>query len=184
MDTNLIGKFLFLSVINYKEQTRFDDLCFDDVLDILIKKAELDTLIGGRFYYGYLSIRKSLKDDVSQMIKVEKNGNPRLMIKELSIKHGLKNVGFIQKIVNMTFKYMICYKELYFPSDNELDFLVEDCCDCPLDSNILNKINCSSVRWTKIQTFDEYVEYQNAIDRLCKEKGYSNKMEFDFREWK
>lgn len=78
-------------------------------------------------------------------------------------------VGAVQKLVNMTLKYILIFNELgnmNYPID-------EKECHCPLDSIILGKLEIHHTPWTRMDKI-EYLEVQKEI-----KKG----IVFDFEEW-
>ena len=88
--------------------------------------------------------------------------------------------GAIQKLVNMTLKYVIILKTF----TNEIDFEVDESgCDCPLDSIILGKLPQEHTVWTRIDE-QEYEQVQNEIrESLSKEHCNSGNVIFDFLHW-
>lgn len=88
--------------------------------------------------------------------------------------------GAIQKLVNMSLKYLIILKAFGFEKTLEID---EAKCDCPLDSVILGKLGYTEMRWTKISE-EEYVEVQNKIRKtLSSEEKNMGNIVYDFIHW-
>ncbi len=94
-------------------------------------------------------------------------------------KEGKFTIGLAQKIFNIAVKLYVC---IYLFSDvlgvkNVVKKYAFDEADCPLDGNILNKLN-RRVRegsWSKLNDKDEYIDIQDSIqgDRLL----------YDFLNW-
>lgn len=95
--------------------------------------------------------------------------------------------GAIQKLVNMSLKYIIILNE--FENTNwEVIPVDETACDCPLDSIILSQLKKdngkSHTGWTKIEK-EEYKKVQQEIkNELEKQgKGGLGNLYYDFMNW-
>lgn len=88
--------------------------------------------------------------------------------------------GAIQKLVNMSLKYLIILNAFEFEKPIAID---EANCHCPLDSIILGKLKKQHTPWTKIQIL-EYNEVQQEIydDPLFDKKSMGN-IVYDFIHW-
>lgn len=116
-------------------------------------KAQNNSII--RFLYELLC----KKDCYSSMQFIEKIEN----------KFPDAEFGAVQKLVNMTLKYILIFNELgnmNYPID-------EKDCHCPIDSIILGKLSVQHTLWTRMSKA-EYLEVQKEI-----KKG----IVFDFEEW-
>lgn len=95
---------------------------------------------------------------------------------------NLKGVEFgaIQKLVNMSLKYLIILNAFEFEKPIAID---ESKCDCPLDSIILGKLKKQHTPWTKIKK-QEYNEVQQEIynDPSFDKKSTGN-IVYDFIHW-
>ena len=111
----------------------------------------------------------------------EKSFKPRKIIKDLYEKYNRAvKVGAIQKLVNMTFKYLYLYNccKMQDTSTIHIKFKITDC-DCPLDSIILSKIQgYTGPTWTNIESFKDYVILQNTIKKLDEKRI---PLRFDFK---
>lgn len=90
-------------------------------------------------------------------------------------------LGAIQKLVNMTFKYLLIL-QAYGLVEQYIDIAE---CDCPLDSIILERLSkshpeFSSVKWTAIDDVEVYEKIQQAIES---EPGIRNRIMYDFKYW-
>ena len=68
------------------------------------------------------------------------------LINELLNKYEDSGIGVIQKLVNMTLKYMLIL-QLFDRLDGYI--IAESSCDCPLDSRISDSLGMSDLKWTK-----------------------------------
>lgn len=90
-------------------------------------------------------------------------------------------VGAIQKLVNMTFKYLYILKLYNVDEDsiNNVLFNLEDC-DCPLDSKILQHIEeYRETLWTQID-MPTYINIQEEVDRISRGEP---RLMFDFENF-
>lgn len=90
--------------------------------------------------------------------------------------------GAIQKLVNMTLKYLVILQTF-----EKLEKCVDETkCDCPIDSIILGELannhpELSNVRWTNIRDFSEYDKIQSAIDQELRMEA--PRLMYDFKNW-
>lgn len=85
-------------------------------------------------------------------------------------------VGAVQKLVNMTLKYILIFNELgnmNYPID-------EKECHCPLDSIILGKLEIHHTPWTRMDKI-EYLEVQKEIKKGSISKIFSINPSVQFR---
>ena len=156
----------------------------DDVVRRCIELADRDMLSGGRFVCEDFNkpskkeridyILETLKASSYDYSKVNKREVCNTVfwncdeVKSKTIKgkgRDYKPLGFAQKIVNMTYKYLYVFRDHI---DVEIDFCK---CECPVDSVILEKLGRNE-KWTNL-TFDEYESIQCSIDNALKDEQYS-----------
>ena len=185
MDKSVMYKFLAKTAVPHKKDN-------DRVYDC-IWRAHCDVLVGQKYLPAYMDLQhkkdKNTKSEegnkiVDYLYEYLKECKEPLTSKLLIdyIRKEYRNddlFGAIQKLVNMTLKYMIILNEFEGTSFN-VDITQ---CDCPLDSYILGckKINRPDLKWTRI-TPDEYEEIQNVI--RGKEDATGGNILFDFKNWK
>ena len=88
--------------------------------------------------------------------------------------------GAIQKLVNMSLKYLIILNSFEFKKPIAID---ETNCHCPLDSIILGKLVNPHTPWTKIQ-WEEYNDVQQEIyDDPSFDKKSMGNIVYDFKHW-
>ena len=94
--------------------------------------------------------------------------------------------GAIQKLVNMTLKYLLILKAFGRLSGGWLDDVQidETACDCPVDSVILERLaeshrGLKGIKWTRI-TEMQYEDVQKAIDG---EMDSHSRIMYDFKYW-
>lgn len=138
--------------------------------------------------YNY-SFKENLIKECCELLEKEK-GKEIITNKDKNGKVCIASTfGLAQKLVNMTFKYFLVYYE-YIKDAYEFDF---SNCDCPLDTNILNKLNeFSDIKWSQL-TEEQYKEIQETIKlKLESENKYKNEelkelkcgnLAFDFAEF-
>ena len=117
------------------------------------------------------------------IIKDANELKPRELIDKLRENEDFKNVsyGSLQKLVNMTLKYLFILQELKYLENKEyvIPHINEKDCDCPLDSIILGSINEHSVKWTSIEP-EKYQEIEKRIERS---ECAQTRLEYDFKKW-
>ncbi len=88
--------------------------------------------------------------------------------------------GLAQKVVNMTFKYLFCFRDY---TKLNIDFTV---CDCPVDSIVLNQLKLGDrYVWSKLSQGD-YADIQKAVDLASASlaaQDCSKRLLFDFEAW-
>lgn len=110
------------------------------------------------------------------------------LIQKLQKNDGTLEFAAIQKLVNMTLKYLIILNEC--EGTASVFDICEEKCDCPIDSIILerlNKINGNKHEcWTKIEE-PEYIKVQDEIRAYLREEypqDTRGNIWFDFLMWK
>ena len=190
MDKELMIRFLIKEAIKPSANSKHQDRLWD-----AIRKANRDVMTGART--GNIpQYVKNNKDNIDKSLEclyiVIKNEKEPLcsakLIKELQEENITIEFGAIQKLVNMTLKYLIILNEC--ENSKPIFNICEEKCDCPIDSAILDKLfKISKVNhecWTKMQE-DEYTSVQSEIALYLKkeypQKAYGN-IWFDFLMWK
>lgn len=90
--------------------------------------------------------------------------------------------GPIQKLVNMTLKYLVMLRTFHVVDEtlNNLPGISLDQCDCPLDSAILDSLggDFGELRWTRI-TREEYKAAQEKIAAIAN----GPRLAYDLKVW-
>ena len=146
-----------------------------------IKRANRDVLTGRFWMVSYITkskkIEKSLYDTI--VSTANKGLKSEELIKQLSDEYKGVEFGALQKLVNMTLKYLFIL-QLFGKLETKEFTIDEDDCDCPLDSNILSTIKgYNNIRWTKDLDWDIYKKIQNAIS----DKNSGARLKYDFDKW-
>lgn len=195
MDKGIMEKFLVQCTVPVKKN---DDRIYDCVW-----RAHRDVL-AGRFYL--IKYQNVSHDMVNYLCKAINNSKKPLssnsLIQKLKGKYEIVEFGAIQKLVNMSLKYLLVLNKY----EGHIINIDEKYCDCPLDSTILdclaedvkklkkqkineqNKINEDilnaleekEIKWTSIKK-EQYDDVQKIIDVLTKDKG--SKLAYDFDNW-
>lgn len=189
MDKNLIVRFLVNEAIKVQDNGKTNDRLWD-----VIRKAHRDVMTGartGNISY-YVDINKDGKNTTLEYLyRIITDSTEPLCSASLieQLQKNDKNIEFsaIQKLVNMTLKYLIIINDC---EDNLVKFdICEEKCDCPIDSIILEKLkkvtSCNHICWTKMH-YDEYEKVQREITEYLQKKypneTYGN-IWFDFLMW-
>lgn len=189
MDKELAVQFLTQEAI--KKQEKREDRLWD-----AIYKAHRDTMTGARSgnIDGYCSANKNGANKTLELLyQAIRDKAVPLCSEELidDVKAGTgETVEFaaIQKLVNMTLKYIIILN-LFEQSKGFAVDVCEEHCDCPIDSIILERlrkcIHISHTCWTKIGE-PEYRKVQNEIRDYLAQNHPDKKgnIWFDFLMWK
>lgn len=153
-------------------------------------RAHRDVL-SGRFWLENYCAKKSgnEENDVVKrlydiMLEKHEKGEPlasKPLIDPLCKQFEDVEFGAIQKLVNMTLKYIIVLKTMCPDFSIELD---ESGCDCPLDSTILGKLPNQHAPWTRMDS-TEYSDVQKEIKEQLGKSGYVDcgNIVFDFLNW-
>ena len=184
-------KFLVFSAIPCRRNKSGKIIEPQDRLKDAIHRAHRDVL-SGRFYFEqYLSYKEKGKDGLNEIeIKLDsiirdlkKKGialNSNSLIETLQKEYDTVEFGAIQKLVNMTLKYVVIlnsFEKAEIPVD-------EHGCDCPLDSVILTelekRLGKKHTKWTRMN-HDEYKEVQKEIKQIMENEPI---LYFDFKYWK
>lgn len=181
MNNELMEKFLLKVAIPEVKKG------FDRLWDA-VSRAHRDVLTGRFYLTNYCSkldekgINKVAKYLYEIMNESKEPLSSRSLILILQKKFGDVEIGAIQKLVNMTLKYVLLLNKY----DKDFGVCVDSInCDCPLDSVILNQIpKYRDLRWTRI-SWEQYVAVQEEISHLLSEEGYENcgNIVFDFLKW-
>lgn len=159
-----------------------------DRLKDAIWRAHRDVLTGRKNVTSYSNqvaeFDKGILNDLYDMCSnTECSLQSENLIEELSntYKDNSVTYGAIQKLVNMTLKYLIILKELEGATVPDVE---RTACDCPLDSQILGSINKHrNVHWTKINDKETYNKIQQCIlDQLNQDTPFG-KLTYDFYHW-
>ncbi len=114
-------------------------------------------------------------------------------------------LGFWQKLVNMTFKYLICLNHVFYLTSPDIPVLNWSACECPIDTHIAKVLyrkalsdEDAEIAWkvaTSSKTNDEnyswnyfsvqtYEALQKMIREYCNVHGLHSPLYFDFLYWK
>lgn len=188
MDKELMRNFLIKEVIPPRNSTEHKK----DRLWDAVRKANRDLMTAARTgnIEKYAEANKdgqyATVQSLYDIIRMEKEPLCSAdLIKKLRKKNKEIEFGAVQKLVNMTLKYLIIINAF----ENEEFNICEEKCDCPLDSAILKKLkDLNKIEhecWTKIDDA-EYDSIQTEISEHLKTeypaKAYGN-IWFDFVEW-
>lgn len=174
MNNKLIIDFLVKSTI--PAQKKYPDFVNKDNKRIwdAVYRAHRDVLTGRAWIpiycnnYGQGNDNQILECFFKALCKIQCSSSMGY-IEFLELEFSDVEFGAVQKLVNMTLKYIIIYNEMCnfgYPI-NEKD------CDCPLDSIILDKLSTKHTPWTKMGK-EEYIKVQEEIKIGLK---------FDFEKW-
>lgn len=190
MEKNLIIRFLTTEAIKTPDRPKHKDRLWD-----AIRKAHRDVMTGARTgnISKYAEKNKDGKDETleylyQEILNAKEPLSSSLLIQKLQKNDGTLKFAAIQKLVNMTLKYLIILNEC---EGSASDFAIcEEKCDCPIDSIILkrlNKINGNKHEcWTKMEE-REYIKVQDEIRAYLREEypQYTRgNIWFDFLMWK
>ena len=181
MDKGIMERFVAQSTVPFKKK---DDRIYDCVW-----RAHRDVLVGQNNLEFYMSCSHKMVVFLSNCIKENKS------------EYGQVEFGAIQKLVNLSLKYLLVLKE-YESLEIKID---EKNCDCPLDSHIfaelkkeakarkdickeseiklINSLIKEEFKWTRKEFTDiQYTEIQKFISTLPEATG--GNIYFDFKRWK
>ena len=150
-----------------------------------IYRAHRDVLTGRKYVTTYSAQKKeSDVNDVAESLydiiqkPNKRHLNPRKIINCLKKQYCEVNLGAIQKLVNMSLKYIFIL-QLFEKISTE--YVLEKDLDCPLDSIILKKVKgLEHVKWTQLDDFEEYEEIQKIIGQQGESRS---RIAFDFVNW-
>lgn len=156
-----------------------------------ISKAHRDVLSGRKYVANYSSMKDGDINKAAlklykiitgeQKIKLSSN----YLINQMMSEEGYR-IGTVQKLVNMTLKYMFLL-QLYEKLEGY--DIAEDTIDCPLDSIILRKLKRGNIKWTKDFQNDEKLDGRDMYDKIQGEiaveqnKKSKSKISYDFENW-
>ena len=107
MDKNLIHEFWIESVLSgFRNALNHNDE--DALLNAIIERADIDTMSGGRFNAVYSEHHNEYKELLKELINLKKGSlSSGALINIMFQKvHAGVTVGLIQKLVNMSLKYI------------------------------------------------------------------------------
>lgn len=156
---------------------------FEEVIEVIIKKANKDVTTGARFWdKKYIDKSSIYRQVLKKLIEEYKNDlSSQTLIEKIRRKvvRGA-SVGSVQKLVNMTLKYL-CVLKIYGYLKTFGVHIGK--CDCPLDSQVLNHLSEDTENkytpWTKLNSMDEYNGIQNDISKITS----GSNLEYDFDNW-
>lgn len=160
------------SIISYEEKMSWwkGDFFVDDIIGLAMTKAYRDlmrTIRGFAYNPEHDSIikkaRQTLHASISKILSAEINSQAKFDVLHKTACYKLISsfggqvftIGQAQKWINMTFKYLhlLDYQDVQ---------KVYEYCHIPIDSYMLNITNYTmSKAWSKLNDYDEYLEYQN-----------------------
>ena len=174
MDKKIVFKFCLESVLPGILNAWEDK---EKMVNIVLRRANRDTMAGARFKYDGYADNKDFY--IGELKKTILDGKKLSSIEIISQLFGEKkgaNVGSIQKLVNMTLKY------LYVLQVYGCDFGIDPAlCDCPLDSIILDDLDKKTkphTKWTQIKDLEDYESIQKDIAGFREAAG--SKLFYDF----
>ena len=166
----------------------------EETIKLVVGRANKDVMIGARYKNtksskNYCDNHSEYQKIVIKLIKDSKSISSRVLIKNMCNLTKELNIGLIQKLVNMSVKYLYAIQNCGV--DFELNFNIdEESCDCPLDSKILKHLekdtNKKYTSWTKLEDIDDYIQIQDDIhDVISSDIKYLGKsrLEYDFVNW-
>lgn len=190
MEKNLIIRFLTTEEIKTPDRPKHKDRLWD-----AIRKAHRDVMTGARTgnISKYAEKNKDGKDETleylyQEILNAKEPLSSSFLIQKLQKNDGTLEFAAIQKLVNMTLKYLIILNEC---EGSASDFAIcEEKCDCPIDSIILERLNKINGKkhecWTKIEE-PEYIKVQDEIRAYLREEypqDTRGNIWFDFLMWK
>lgn len=156
----------------------------EELISVVVNRADRDAMSGGRFNDVYPDYHGDYKESLKELISLNKDhlSSKTLISMMCRDLHEGVTVGLIQKLVNMSMKYLYAVDIYGYASCFGIKIYVEEC-DCPLDSIILGKLSAKTGKsytpWTKIASVEEYEDVQNDIRQYVK----ASNLEFDFKYW-
>lgn len=139
-----------------------------------IWRAHRDVLAGRFHLPQYIALQKNTRPITKSLynsIMNRKATNTPLdsssLIEELVSEYPSVEFGALQKLVNMSLKYIVCLNAF------EPDFAIavdESNCDCPLDSRIIGLLPNRHKPWTKMSDTDYEAAQKDVRLALCGEQ--------------
>ncbi|MBO5077249.1 MAG: hypothetical protein J5584_06615 [Clostridia bacterium] len=155
-----------------------------DVIKTVTSRANRDVLTGSRFWdSNYSGNVDYYKNTLNCLIDNHFSSlSSKILIDEMiKLNIHCAKIGSIQKLVNMSIKYLYVIS-LIKDGDFTIHINLSEC-DCPLDSIIIKRLSALNGKrytsWTKIDTLDEYLSIQGDISQYVK----TSNLEFDFYNW-
>ena len=175
MDEKLITNFLVKSTIPKQQKNKYPNNINNKRLWDAIYRAHRDVLTGRVWLPKYCKNFGSAQNNEILKHLYEKILENDICYSGLLISQLLENrnveYGAIQKLVNMTLKYILILNT--FEDDFEIK-IDERKCDCPVDSIILNELKGKHPKWTQIENEKQYNNIQDEI---------KTGLRFDFEKW-
>ncbi len=166
----------------------------EEVIKLVVGRAHKDVMIGARYKTtksseNYCEKHTKYQNKVEEYVRESTIISGRKLIEKLQEETEEINIGLIQKLVNMSVKYLYAIQNCGV--DFGLDFNIEEeSCDCPLDSKILKRLEKDTKKkytsWTKLEGIENYKKIQNDIqDVITRNTNYLGKsrLEYDFVNW-
>lgn len=188
MDREIMNKFLVKAAIPVNEHKKSDVPDVPRVWDA-VWRAHRDVLTGRFHLKEYVSLSKGEKKHqvtevfYSHIVKQGRAGqqlSSMELIDFLCDEFPAVEFGAIQKLVNMTLKYLIILKSITGECGYEID---ESNCHCPIDSIILSKLSQRYTPWTSLEK-EEYLRIQAEVQSLLPaECAALGNVGFDFQQW-
>lgn len=185
MEKKSAFRFLVKTAIPPIDRKKCPEGVKNDRLWDAIWRAHRDVLTGRFHLKAYCAEKNAalmtLYKKIQEIHHANQKLTSRLLIEALHEKHKEIEFGAIQKLVNMTLKYILILNAF------EQDFAIavdEAQCDCPLDSIIFDKLSGNFPTWTNIDP-DNYKRAQDEIRKQLQESGHGTcgNIVFDFEKW-
>lgn len=148
-------------------------------------RAHRDVLTGRAYLSNYTKKNYGVNEVVCKLydliLKSEVSLNSKMLIDELTNSFDVE-FGAIQKLVNMTLKYIIILNAFDKKFHIDVD---ESKCDCPIDSIILGKLGLGQkYKWTAMER-GEYKDIQEDISKKLEQTEHKKceNIMYDFINW-
>lgn len=183
MERKLIDDFMLKATLGSSKATNHDI----PLIWNAIWRAHRDVLTGRFFLPVYCSKSRDVTEKLYTVISNASVIKSQYLLNVLTQEFEDVEFSAIQKLVNMTLKYLIIANEY----DDDFNINIDEKeCHCPVDSIILQKIKehhknkPNHTPWTRMQE-DEYQIVQNEIREILDHKGYCKEgnIFFDFLFW-
>lgn len=192
--SNSVDLFLMKSILG--RETKPDNP--ESVIKGCIREAYDDMMSVGRFFE--IGDKKSNCEKIHSLLKDNEYHYSRELIRNIKAIFGEEKIynkkksyvtsfGLSQKVVNMTYKYLYCFRDF---TRLDIDFTQ---CDCPIDSVVLDdmekrnllKEKRTSYVWSKLDE-NQYQDIQDALNGISLDtpeelSSCSPRMRYDFKVW-
>ena len=183
MNDKLIYEFWIESVLpGFRNSIKHNSA--EELISVAVNRADRDAMSGGRFNEAYSEHHDEYKDSLRELISINKDDLSSDYLINMMCKglHEGVTVGLIQKLVNMSLKYLFSV-DIYDYSRNFEIVVPFEKCDCPLDSIVLERLSSLTCKkytpWTKIDS----IEYYNSVQEDIRKNVEVSNLEFDFKYW-